>query len=260
MAARADSDGVDVDAWATDDGADDPKSETRPQQASTKKLQPRLVAVVPACSGNDLRGGRNDGVMCAGAINFCRDVGGFLAWVLTTTTIQNPTPDDWEISNQRCVRPGEEAALARPRQVPAFTARDLARLKLPAGGMHLQPDSGEVLINVPTNAYVTAPTVKRRAQLLDLDVEVEAIASKFTWTFGDGGRLVATSPGHPYPDMTTTHTYTRHGRYQVTLTTTYGGRYRIVGEPDWLPITGTVDIASPPQTLTAIAPHAVLVP
>lgn len=228
-------------------------------KAKHAAAEPRLVEVVPACPGNDLRFGRSDGTMCAAALAACSN-GAYLVWVLTTTTMQNPGPDDWSLSNQRCIRPGEDPTGGRPRRVPAFTQEDFARLRLPAGAMHLQPDTGEVLINVPTNAYVTATTITRRTRLLDVEVEVEATPTIYTWTFGDGGRLITRRPGHPYPNMTTTHTYKHPGRYQVTLTTTYTGRYRIVGEPDWLPIDGTVDIPSPPQSLVAYEARAVLVP
>jgi PKD repeat protein len=126
--------------------------------------------------------------------------------------------------------------------------------------MHLEPDTGEVLVNMPTNLYVTAATIRRRTRLLDLDVEVEAVPTYYTWTFGDGERLETTDAGHPYPNMSTTHTYTQPGHYQVTLETTYTGSFRIAGDRTWIPIDGTVTIAGPPVTLEAYEARAVLVP
>ncbi|MFN8075791.1 MAG: hypothetical protein U0Q15_10270 [Kineosporiaceae bacterium] len=113
---------------------------------------------------------------------------------------------------------------------------------------------------MPTNVYVDAPTVTLRTTVLGQAVEVEATASSFTWTFGDGQSLTTTDPGAPYPAMSTTHTYTATGRRDITLTTTYTARFRVAGSNEWIPAEGTAQVASPPITVEVIETRAVLVP
>jgi hypothetical protein len=145
---------------------------------------------------------------------------------------------------------------------PALTLREFKRLPLPAGRVNVEPGEGPVLINIPTNFYVDAQPLLLHTTVVGIDVEVEATPSSFTWTFGDGGRLVTKDHGAPYPDMRTTHVYTQPGKRPVTLTTTYTGRFRradVPGSP-WIPVAGTAQVVSPTITLDVIEARAVLVP
>lgn len=220
----------------------------------------RLHAAVPACVGNSiLFSGRDN--MCAGAVQRCHLMGEENAYMVWTYVgpLDNPhpMPTEWVRTGERCIHARGDIA----GRVPvAFTARDFQRLPLPPGGLNVQPDGRPALINVATNVFVDAAPVTLHATVLGRDVEVEATPSRFEWTFGDGGTLSTTDPGHAYPDMTTTHTYRRHGTWTITLTTVYSGRYRVAGETDWLPIAGTAHVASPAHPVQVIEAHAVLVP
>jgi PKD repeat protein len=145
---------------------------------------------------------------------------------------------------------------------PGFSIREFRRLPLPAGKVNIEPDGRPVLINIETNVYVDAEPVVLRTRVVGVDVEVLATPSSFTWTFGDGGRLVTTDHGAPYPNMSTTHVYTQPGRWPVTLTTTYTGHYRLADIPNSprIPIIGTAAVTSPSVTLDVIEARAVLVP
>lgn len=248
----------DVSTWLRDlkERQTTPRTTKRPSPRPTP--QPRLVKLVPACASNNPWHGGNADAMCPAAQRSCPQ-GGYLVWVFTTTTITNPSSDAWEMINTRCVTAREPGRRAE-REAPALDEAAFRRLKLPAAGLHLQPMGRPVLINVETNSYASADAVTLTTTLLGTAIEVQATPARFTWDYGDGTVRTTSDPGHPYPNMTVAHVYTRPGRYQVTLTTTYTGRYRVQGSPDWLPVDGTAEVASQPVMLEAIETRAVLVP
>jgi hypothetical protein len=88
---------------------------------------------------------------------------------------------------------------------------------------------------------------------------VRATPVSYRWTFGDGAVLETSDPGHPYPAMTTTHTYlAAAARVGIGLRTGYRGEYSVAGAP-WLPIDGLAFVGSPPAALQVLETHAVLV-
>ncbi|MFN8075416.1 MAG: PKD domain-containing protein [Kineosporiaceae bacterium] len=173
--------------------------------------------------------------------------------------LDDPKPDrsEWISTGSRCVRPTEAIDDA---PLPALSAREFRRLPIPAGKAHIQPEGRPVLVNYPMIVYVDAEPVTLSATVLGARVDVLATPSQYTWTFGDGQTLTTTNPGGPYPVMDTTHTYERTGRFAVTLSTTYTGRYRVEGSDEWLPVTGTAQVASAPIAIEVIETRAVLVP
>jgi PKD repeat protein len=136
--------------------------------------------------------------------------------------------------------------------LPVFGVEDFRRLPLPAGVVHVQPPNGRTLVNVPTNVYVDADEVVLPTQLLGFPVRVRATPARFTWRFGDGHAMTTTDRGAPYPDMTTTHTYTRPQTARIALTTVYTGEYSVAGGP-FQPIDGTATVQSPAAALTVLA-------
>jgi hypothetical protein len=167
----------------------------------------------------------------------------------------NPSPDEWISTGAKCVRPSDA-----PDRAPAMSQAEFRRLPIPAGKANVEPSWRPVLINVETNLYVDAAPVTLRATVLGRQVEVEAIPTRFRWSFSDGERFTTQDPGAPYPNMSTTHTFTTPGPASVTLTTIYTGRFRVVGETEWLPVSGTAEVASPAVPLEVIEARAVLVP
>lgn len=165
-----------------------------------------------------------------------------------------PPRGPWSRQGSVCLRPSQAPSGA----VPAFTVRELQRLPLPAGTVHVQPPGGRTLVNVPTNVFVSAGPVTLTTRLLGLAVRVRATPVSYRWTFGDGAVLETSDPGHPYPAMTTTHTYLAAARVGVRLQTAYRGEYSVAGGP-WLPIDGLAFVGSPPVALEVLETHAVLV-
>ena len=161
------------------------------------------------------------------------------------------------MTGQVCLT-AEEAATQNQNPLPAVTLEDFRRIPWPPGVVHIQPTNGRTLVNVPTNVYLDAITRTQQLNLLGQNVTVRATPTTYTWNFGDGAKLRTSDPGHAYPDLRTTHTYTAPATTIITLTTTYRGDYSINGGP-WIPIDGTVDIPTAPVPLTVIATHNELV-
>lgn len=123
--------------------------------------------------------------------------------------------------------------------VPVLTAEDFQRLPLPAPAVHMQPDTGWVLVNKETIAYTDPTPVVLTTQLLGRTVTVEATPTRFTYEWGDGSRPVVTSdPGAPYPAFDVFHVYEDLGSLAITITTEWSGRYQVEGDPQWREVTG----------------------
>lgn len=124
--------------------------------------------------------------------------------------------------------------------VPPLTAEDFRRLPLPAPVLTVQPARDWVLVNKDTVVYTDAALAHLTTDLLGYPMEVEATPSLFTYDFGDGTPpLTTTSPGAPWPHQDTAHVYRRLGTRAITLTTTWSGRYRVVGTTVWHDVNGT---------------------
>ncbi|GAB7190820.1 hypothetical protein NUM3379_15270 [Kineococcus sp. NUM-3379] len=221
---------------------------------------PRQVRVtVSSCAANRPdAAGQVEGLNCGRMFTGCPPG----QWRGTTFTADAvPAPDrQWDSGASRCIGAPPPAPGAQPVQLPVLTAHDLRRLPLPAGNPAVQPGTGRVVVNLPVNVYVPAAPVTVNTTVLGFPVRVRATPALFRWEFGDGGTLGPTrDPGAPYPDLRTTHTYTRPGRYAIALTTTYTGEYSVAGG-EWLPISGTADVTSAPVPVTALAGTNVLVP
>ncbi|WP_246123726.1 hypothetical protein [Cellulomonas terrae] len=125
-------------------------------------------------------------------------------------------------------------------ELPVLTAEEFRRLPLPAPSVHMQPDTGWVLVNKETIAYTDPTPVTLTTQLLGRTVTVEATPTRFTYEWGDGSRPVVTSdPGAPYPAFDVVHVYEDLGQAAITITTEWSGRYQVEGDPQWREVTGT---------------------
>ncbi len=123
--------------------------------------------------------------------------------------------------------------------LPVLTEADFRRLPLPAPTLNIQPAGGWVLVNIATIVYTDPTPVTLRTDLLGYGVTVEATPTSWTYDFGDGtDPLTTTDPGRPHPAFDLTHTYRTPGSAQITLTTTWIGRYQIDGTTLWRDING----------------------
>ena len=124
--------------------------------------------------------------------------------------------------------------------VPVLTAEEFRRLPLPAPAVHMQPDTGWVLVNKETIVYTDPTPVTLTTQLLGQTVTVEATPTWFTYDWGDGsGPERTTDSCAPYPAFDVFHIYEDLGEVAITITTEWSGRYQVEGDPQWREVTGT---------------------
>lgn len=126
--------------------------------------------------------------------------------------------------------------------LPPFTEADLRRLKIDALEVNQQPAAGPVLVQRPTIVFTEPEDRELRAVLFDsFGVDVVVTPVEYAWDFGDGSTLTTTEPGRPYPAFDLTHVYTELADRQITLTTTWTGRYRVDADPlhRWRDVEGT---------------------
>jgi hypothetical protein len=217
-----------------------------------------VVVAVPACGPNNPNTGTVRDVLCPGAVTLCQNGGpanSVLYWFFTGPPgVANPAPGQWTLTSSRCLTADQVPG----RAVPAFSAADFRRLPLPAGAVLTEPVDHRTLINIETNVLAQAPPVVLTTRLLGFGVRVRATATRYRWSFGDGGTLDTADPGAHYPDLRTTHTYLTSGVYQLGLITTYRGEYSVGGGP-WIPIDGTAQVVSQPVQVTAYEAHAHLI-
>ncbi len=259
------SGGPTIDPWINDSGAGGNGSQGGPGSPGSDAPEPPrarwVVMYLPACTGNDpnLVGADVD---CALAGQLCRSTPEPLdRMYYRYRALQQPdgSRSPWTSAGQLCLRPADVPTPGRP----AFTLEDFRRLPIPPARASIQPDTGRVLVNVPTNLYADATPVRLDTTLLGIDFDIRATPARYVWTVRDtDGRVLdevdTTDPGAPYPDLRTTTTFTRAGAATITLSTVWTGEYRFAGSP-WIPIDGTATVESEPLPVTAVAARTVLV-
>lgn len=129
--------------------------------------------------------------------------------------------------------------------LPVLTVEDFRRLPLAPPVLTLQPDRGWVLVNKETIVMTDRTEQAFRTELLGHGIDVIATPGTFTYDFGDDTKdLVTRSAGHSWPDHDTFHVYEELGTVQITLTTTWTGRYRIDGTTQWRDVVGTAETSA----------------
>jgi hypothetical protein len=157
---------------------------------------------------------------------------------------------------------------------PAVTGaaiRAQAQKLVPHPRIGVAPPGGATLVNTQTLLWVDTETdrdlgtVTLLGQRVGLRVHVHTVA----WTFGDGDRTTATTPGRAYDPsdpcrqaMCPTyggHVYRSTGAMPVTAQVTWTGEFR-VGTGAWRPIGGIVTGPAQTTTITVRQARGVLVP
>ncbi|GAA3818160.1 PKD domain-containing protein [Cellulomonas soli] len=151
--------------------------------------------------------------------------------------------------------------------VPAFTAQDLRDLLIVSGSVDLEPAAGPLLVNMANVVHTDAATQTFAPTLLGFAFEVEVTPISYIWDFADGtAPLRTTDAGSAYRsgsgddlDGYLTHAYAQPGTHAITLTTTWSGRYRVVGRTDWQDVIGTATTTATSRTFDVVERHANLV-
>ncbi len=160
----------------------------------------------------------------------------------------------WRDLGLVCIPPGGPVTVA---QVTTSVSDEFER-SIPATGLTFQPRRG-VLPYLPVIFHSTQPSDLPPSEHVINGVRVTLYPRpSWTWEFGDGASLLTTIPGSTYPDLTVSHTYSRGGRMQVRVTTSWNATYMI---DDLGPFQVSLPVT---QTATATLPvgqaRAVLVP
>ena len=135
------------------------------------------------------------------------------------------------------------------------TQEDFQQVVIPPPVAHSQPEGGKVLVNKETIVYTEADVQRLRTDVLGFGFDIEVTPVRYSWDFGDGSDpLVTRSKGHPYPGFELYHVYDMTGPMQISLTTTWRGRYRLDDDPPgiWHDVQGTATTTSLTQPFELI--------
>ncbi|WP_169924532.1 PKD domain-containing protein [Flavimobilis soli] len=163
----------------------------------------------------------------------------------------------WQpLSPATCVIPGEGDLIDDVR-------RAFAEMTITAPPVTVIDGRGWTFVQIDTIVYSDDTPQTLTTTVGGTPVEIRATPVEWRWDFGDKTKpLTTTKPGGPYPDKTVTHVYTRLGTYTVTLTTTWQGQWRLVGETQWRDVDGqnTTTSTSEPFTTHEIRTRLVTPP
>jgi hypothetical protein len=173
--------------------------------------------------------------------------------VTPTTPLPPGTPyGNWANDSEGCV----DVTDLNPPPSPDEVFRYFQTLPLPQLTTRQQPP-GEALVGLPVIFFTDSPTTQTfTVDIRGFAVTIDARATSFTWTTGDGTTLTTTDPGAPYPDQTVTHDYAS-GTYTASLTTTWGGTFSVDGGAA-VDVPGTTTTVGAPTTFAVRQARSVL--
>ena len=115
----------------------------------------------------------------------------------------------------------------KPRVKKSTTSVNLSdRLTklVPTAGVAYQPEF-EPLVKTDVYFWCDLPTIfQSRVDIIGEIVDV-TLRPSFTWSFGDGSVFSTTENGAPYPNGAIRHSYSKPGKYVITLLTTWNGNF-----------------------------------
>ena len=173
---------------------------------------------------------------------------------------------DWQLVGTTCwadVAPGSRPPLTMAMIQDAFNLTPWAKPQIDT-----QPAGNVTLVGLKTFYKVnwTAEGFQPNeidaidpARMNGYQVDIRVKLVNFLWNFGDGQTFgPTTSEGGVYPSGNITHAYLSGGAYPASVTTTFGGDFRINGG-DWAPIPTTATVPGPATTVTVRTAEAQLV-
>ncbi len=226
-------------------------------------------ASTTACPSGARPGEMGADTMCLGAVLGCANAAngsGPLVRIWRRTMQAGQAISGWQLVGTTCwadVAPGSRPPLTVSMIQEAFNRTPWAKPQIdtqPAGNVTLVGLSTFYKVNwtnegfQPQEVDVIDPA---RMNGYRIDIRVRLIS--FLWNFGDGQTFgPTTSEGGVYPAGNITHKYLSGGSYPASVTTTFGGDFRIDGG-DWAPIPSTATVPGPATTVTVRTAEAQLV-
>ncbi len=147
---------------------------------------------------------------------------------------------------------------------PEVTISDVASFA-PAPPTTLAEPSSLGVAGRPANFVATASAHTREGTILGAPVTVRFTPSAYTFDYGDGTAATRTTGGATWSALgqaaftptDTSHVYERRGEYTATVTVHYTADVDLGA--GWIPLDGTLPVASPPQTIRIFEAHTGLV-
>ncbi|GAA4830598.1 hypothetical protein GCM10023354_07000 [Garicola koreensis] len=143
-------------------------------------------------------------------------------------------------------------------QIPGLVSEEFTTLPIDGGSVQFEEDLlGFGFINRHTNVFADVEDQSFQRDMLGIDVEIRAVPVDYHFDYGDGATRTTASPGSSTADQAasgsaltdvetpTSHVYQETGLYDVDLTTTFTGEYRIAGGT-WTPIADSTTVAASP--------------
>ncbi len=143
-----------------------------------------------------------------------------------------------------------------PGAAPTIVSlRDIASFRPAAPGNGMEP-GGWAVVGLPANFVAAASAQVVAGTLLGQPADVRFTPVGYRWTHSDGGSTTSSTPGATWSALgkrefsatDTSHVYAASGEYTVTLEVALAAEYRFAGS-GWLPIAGTLSVASEPRTV-----------
>lgn len=144
--------------------------------------------------------------------------------------------------------------------IPGEVLNAFKRVALPESTINVQPPGGETLVNLPTILSTSAERHQVPVHLdqVNIDVLLEVWPSRFVWHHGDDTSQETTVPGKAWTEGADladliTHTYAKTSEeLDLSVDTTWSAQFRVVGQPNWRPVDGTVTIGGTPVTVAVL--------
>lgn len=156
--------------------------------------------------------------------------------------------------------PTAETTPTQTVDIPAEVLNAFKRVALPQSTINVQPPGGETLVNLPTILSTSAERhqIPVRLERVNIDVLLEVWPSRFVWHHGDATSQETSEPGKVWTEGADlsdliTHTYATTSKgLDLSVDTTWSAQFRVVGQPTWRPVDGTVTIDGTPVTVAVL--------
>jgi hypothetical protein len=133
------------------------------------------------------------------------------------------------------------------------TLRDIASFRPATPGNGMEP-GGWAVVGLPANFVAAASVEVVSGTLLGQPADVRFTPVGYRWSHSDGGIVESGTPGatwaalgqREFSTTATSHVYAAPGEYTAALEVVLRADYRFAGSA-WRSITGTLEVAGPPQ-------------
>lgn len=147
-----------------------------------------------------------------------------------------------------------------PTPQVVLTVEEFRRLPIEVRVPMIQPFGGRALVTMGVAVHTDGSPQELDTTVVGVPVRVRATPVQFAWDYGDGSAMIRTPvAGHEWPHHAALGEYPEPGEFELRLTTTWRGEYRVDGAGPWLPVAGTASTTSDPVAISVETAPARLV-